>query len=165
MDFNDIDDLKAYGFSGFKKIQDLWINSSIIPTTMGVYLIWNPFYDRAEFLHPGVGGHFKNRNPNVMQEVLLANFNPESKVVYIGKAGSLTGNATLQSRLRQYLRFGQGSKVGHWGGRYIWQLKHHKNLMIAWKRTPNQEPRDIEKELLQQYLSQFGTLPFANLTN
>ncbi|MEX1013623.1 MAG: hypothetical protein WDZ80_00495 [Candidatus Paceibacterota bacterium] len=166
MDFNEIDDLKKFGFTGFKKIQDLWIDSSVIPDSIGVYVIWNPFYDQAEFINPGVGGFFKGKDPNVDEEVLLQNFNPESKVVYIGKAGSLnSGSATLKSRLRQYLRFGQSKKAGHWGGRYIWQLKHHKNLMIAWRRTPTQDPRNVEIELLNMYRNQFGQLPFANLTN
>ena len=70
----------------------------------------------------------------------------------------------LHSRLVQYLRFGQGKKVGHWGGRFIWQLQNHEDLVFSWKITPNNDPSEVERSLLSQFVDQFGKLPFANLT-
>ncbi len=62
------------------------------------------------------------------------------------------------------LRFGQTKNVGHWGGRYIWQIKKHSDLIFCWKPTPKDDPREIEKQLLSQYIKNFGGRPFANLT-
>ncbi len=164
MNFNCIDELKKNGFTGFKTVKELWENKSVIPKIKGVYLVINPKPNDNEFLKISVGGHFKNKNPNVSLQELKNNFVENSKVIYIGKAGSPTGKATLHSRIGQYLRFGQTKNVGHWGGRYIWQLKNHKNLVICWKILPNKDPRIIEKELIHNFTIQFGKKPFANLT-
>ena len=115
IDFNDLSSLKKNGFTGFKTIHDLWNDRSDIPKEMGVYLVINPNYKNPGFINPGVGGFFKNKNPNVSIFELEHNLVPNSLVVYIGKAGSTTGSATLYSRIGQYLRFGQSKKVGHWG--------------------------------------------------
>ncbi|RLD84403.1 MAG: hypothetical protein DRJ10_01305 [Bacteroidetes bacterium] len=163
IDFNSIEDLKRNGFKGFKKVNDLWNNRSDIPKEKGVYLVLDPNFNKPEYIIPGVGGFFKNRNPNVPNAELERNFVPNSLVVYIGKAGSLTGNATLHSRLGQYLRFGQGKKVGHWGGRYIWQLKKYQELIFCWKPTPGVEPRNVEVSIMNNYSDQFYMRPFANL--
>ena len=164
MNFNDIDDIKKNGFSGFKTVAELWMDKSIIPKTRGVYLVINPSCDKIEFINPGVGGFFKGQDPNVSIAVLKHNHVENSQVVYIGKAGSLTGQATLHSRIVQYLRFGETKNVGHWGGRFIWQLKNHSALIFCWKPTMEDDPREVEKQLLSDFIKQFGVRPFANLT-
>ncbi|MGZ2370407.1 hypothetical protein ACXR6G_11510 [Ancylomarina sp. YFZ004] len=164
MNFNDIKGLEEHGFRGFKTIEELWDNRSSIPKEKGVYLVIDPNYKNTEYIPTGVGGFFKGKNPNVSISELKCNFVPNSLVVYIGKAGSLTGKATLNSRLGQYLRFGQTKNVGHWGGRYIWQIKNHSDLIFCWKTIPTEEPREIEKLLLEQYATSFNKRPFANLT-
>jgi hypothetical protein len=164
MNFNDIDDIKKNGFIGFKTVSELWTNNNSIPKIKGVYLVINPSYNFPEFIIPGVGGFFKGKNPNVSLIELKSNYVNNSKVVYIGKAGSPTGQATLHSRLGQYLRFGETKNVGHWGGRLIWQLKNHSELIFCWKPTPKADPREIEKKLLNEFINQHGVRPFANLT-
>lgn len=164
MNFNDRIDIEKNGFKGFKSVMELWNDRSPIPKVRGVYLVIDPNFQKTEFLSVGVGGFFKGKNPNVSVNELKSNLVPNSQVVYIGKAGSPTGKATLNSRLGQYLGFGQTKNVGHWGGRYIWQLKKHSDLIICWKQTPNDDPREIEKVLLSQYMKEFGVRPFANLT-
>jgi len=131
MDFNNIADIKKAGFTGFKKMTELFFDSSSIPKIKGVYLILNPDYKKAEYLQIGTGGHFKGKNPNVSIDELKLNWVDNSLVVYIGKAGSETGSATLNSRLKQYFGFGQGRNIGHWGGRLIWQLKNSSNLLFV----------------------------------
>ena len=163
IDFNSIDSLRKNGFTGFKTVKELWNDRSDIPKEKGVYLVFNLNNKKPEYINPGVGGFFKNRNPNISLNGLENSNVTGSLVVYIGKAGSLTGNATLYSRIGQYLRFGQGKKVGHWGGRLIWQLKNHNDLLICWKPTPSEEPRNIETKLISYFRNQFGELPFANL--
>jgi hypothetical protein len=61
MNFNDISDIKKNGFTGFKKMRDLFYDSSSIPKTKGVYIVLN--VDRkAEFLPVGTGGYFKGKD-------------------------------------------------------------------------------------------------------
>lgn len=164
MDFNNMHDLMEKGFTGFVSVKDLWVDRSVIPKLRGIYLVLNPDHKNTEFINPGTGGFFKGKDPNVAIEVLKENYVRDSLVVYIGKAGSLTGKATLHSRLGQYLKFGQGKNIGHWGGRFIWQLKNHADLIYCWKETQDTDPRNVEKQLLSDFIDQFGVRPFANLT-
>lgn len=164
MDFNNIDELKLAGFDGFVKIEDLFFDRSVIPKIRGVYLILNPNFDRPQFVTTGTGGHFKGNDPNVSIDVLQDNWVDNSLVVYIGKAGAEGSRATLNSRLGQYMKFGQGRNIGHWGGRLIWQLSYAPDLLICWKPLPKEDPRTIEKHLLQQFIETFHKRPFANLT-
>jgi len=94
---------------------------------------------------------------------LKAKWVSKAAVVYIGKAGGKRGHAALRSRIQQYLAFGRGEPVGHWGGRYIWQLKDSKDLLLCWRPTPRSDPRQWEKKLLRQFEETCGKLPFANL--
>lgn len=164
VNFNDLDKIKEFGFTGFERIRELNFDSSVIPDKRGVYfvLIDNP--KSASFVIPGTGGHFKGRDPNVSIEELANNWVTSSLVVYIGKAGGSDSSATLRSRLKQYLKFGQGKPVGHYGGRYIWQIQDSENLRICWKQTPTEEPRTVESNLITQFVSVYGKRPFANLT-
>lgn len=165
MDFNNINEIKKAGFLGFRKMGELFIDSSTVPKIKGVYLVLNPKYRKPEFLEVGTGGHFKGKNPNVSIDELKSNCVEDSLVVYIGKAGSETSSATLNSRLKQYLGFGQGKNIGHRGGRLIWQLKNSRDLVVCWKPLPNEDPRTIEKSLINKFVSTFSKRPFANLTD
>ncbi|MFV0226042.1 hypothetical protein OBJ96_13220 [Empedobacter falsenii] len=144
MNFNSIDDIKKAGFTGFKKMSELFIDSSSIPKSKGIYLVLNP---------------------NVSIDELKANWVDNSLVVYIGKAGSETSKATLNSRLKQYFGFGQGKNIGHWGGRLIWQLKNSSDLIVCWKSLPNDDPRTLESQLIKKFIDKFSKRPFANLAN
>ena len=149
------------GFEGFISVKDLWIDKSIIPRQMGVYMVLN-MESNVEFINPGVGGFFKGKDPNVDIPQLKEKF-VNATVVYIGKAGGISSKATLFSRIGQYLGFGQTKNIGHYGGRYIWQLKNHENLLFCWKPLENEEPVVVEKELLSFFIQEYGKLPFANL--
>ena len=165
MDFNNIEEIRKVGFTGFKKMGELFIDCSSIPKVKGVYLVLNPNYQRSEYLQIGTGGHFKGRNPNVNLTELEKNWIDNSLVVYIGKAGSDTGATTLRSRLKQYFDFGQGKNIGHWGGRLIWQLKKSNELIVCWKPLPHDDPRTVESSLIQEFVSAFSKRPFANLAD
>ena len=163
MNFNNLDDIRANGFIGFKTVNELWEDKSYLPKQRGVYMVLNPNTSNSQFISPGVGGFFKGKDPNVSAGELKSNLVENSLVVYIGKAGSLTGKATLHSRLGQYLSFGKGKNVGHWGGRLIWQLSNYKELIYCWKPILDNDPREIEKKLIEEYMVQFNKKPFANL--
>jgi len=171
MDFKNIDDIKKYGFTGFKTVRELWDDKSFIPNIKGVYLVMTPTLDEPTFVNPGLGPKLykKKTNPNVSLEELNLNWVNETSVVYIGKAGGFKKDgtemdATLRSRLRTYLNFGLGKDVRHYGGRYIWQIKDAPNLIFCWKPTPKDDPRKIEKLLFEKFIHQFGQRSFANLT-
>ena len=162
--YKNIDTIKAAGFTGFKPISKLWKEHSAIPDERGVYLIINPKCELKKFLTKGVGGFFKQKDPNVSQEELSKNWVENSFVVYIGQAGGNDSAATLRKRLKQYLDFGKGKPVGHYGGRLIWQIQHHPELLIAWKVLKIDDPKIIERELINAFVKYYGKMPFANLT-
>lgn len=82
---------------------------------------------------------------------LETNWVKNTCVVYIGKAGT-----TLRKRLNQYLKFGNGQNIGHWGGRYIWQIKNSGNLLLCWKPTPDEDPEAIETALIARFKNSTG---------
>lgn len=163
MNFNDIGVLKKSGFKGFIKINELMKNGCAnIPRQQGIYFVLNRFGGK-ELSDVNVGGHFKGRNPTISFPELNRNWVDNTVVLYIGKAGGFSSRATLYSRLKQYMRFGCGEPVGHWGGRLIWQLNNNRDLIICWMELPEDEPREIEKSLIQEFTINYGMRPFANL--
>ncbi len=155
---NEITKYKKEGFNGFVKVADLRLTSGMIPDNGGVYVVVRASDDLPQFLEEGTGGHFKGKNPNVAIAELQNNIVKGSATMYIGKA------TNLRKRLEQFLRFGAGANVGHWGGRYLWQLADASDLLIAWKETPMIDPRGVEVDMLTEYVNEYGRLPFANLT-
>lgn len=67
---------------------------------------------------------------------------------------------------REFARYGAGERVGHQGGRYIWQLAESGDLIVAWMETPEEVPRDVEMRLLAEFAaSHDGRKPFANIAS
>ncbi len=163
--FKNVDELKQEGFIGFKKMADLFNDSSSIPKTRGVYMVLRTSTESPKFLKTGSGGHFKGKDPNVSISILNSNWVEDTIVVYIGKAGSEGSSATLHSRLNQYFKFGQGKNIGHYGGRLIWQLGDSKDLIVCWKALPKDDPRNVESGLIRDFVSIYSARPFANLAD
>jgi hypothetical protein len=82
-------------------------------------------------------------------------------VIYVGKGDN------LRRRLKQYADFGAGRPVGHWGGRYIWQLVDRDELVVAWKSCePEQTAAALESGLVSAFkTANRGRLPFANIAD
>lgn len=156
-------ELKKNGFQGFITIRYLFNHRSKLPKEKGVYMILIPSSFILKFKTVGTGGYFKGKNPNVTLQELQSNWVENAAIIYIGKAGSETSSATLQSRLNQYLNFGQGKAVGHWGGRLIWQIQNSENLIVCWKTTPSEEPSKVESKLIESFKAIHNKRPFANL--
>jgi hypothetical protein len=158
-----IEEIKKQGFVGFKSVEDIRENSGTIPKSKGVYVVLHPNYQKVDFLDIGTGGFFKGKNPNVTLEDLKNNWVMNSHLIYIGQAGGNGSANTLNKRIRQYINFGNGKNVGHYGGRFIWQIKDNHQLIFAWKEVPNDNPSVIEKQLLMDYINHYRMFPFANL--
>ncbi len=151
-------DLEQKGFQGFVTIKKLTDNPTLAPTQKGVYMILRESENAPEFMEVGTGGFFKGKDPNVSITELQNNWVNNTPILYIGKA------TTLQKRLKQYMKFGQGKNVGHWGGRLIWQMKDSQEFIVCWKGLKNEEPRDIEEDLIKEFKKKHNdNRPFANL--
>lgn len=153
----EISQYMAEGFDGFIRVAELRDSMFLLPEEAGVYVVLRSSQAEPQFLEKGTGGFFKGKNPNVSIAELIENYVYDTKTLYIGKA------TNLRKRVGQLLRFGQGASVGHWGGRYLWQLADSANLAIAWKPTPNCDPRIVEAGMIQDFISLYGKRPFANL--
>lgn len=157
---NFIKQLKSDGFSGFVTVGQLMLNPAQVTTDGGVYMILRDNTKTPKFLPEGTGGFFKEKNPNVSIDVLRDNWIGDSPILYIGISKS------LKKRLKQYMQFGAGKSVGHYGGRYIWQLADSRELIVCWKPILNCDPRIIEAQMIQQFKEEHsGRRPFANLVD
>ena len=149
--------LEAAGFTGFVSFASL--GAAAVPRVPGVYAVVRETHDPPRFLDRSTGGRFKGRDPTVPTEVLAAKWVDRAMVMYFGKAGD------LGKRLSQYADFGAGRPVGHWGGRYVWQLADADRLLVAWLEVPAvRDPFDAEHELLDAFAAEHGVLPFANIS-
>lgn len=148
--------LLAEGFEGF--VSWTTLRQRDLPGEGGVYVVLHESGALPEFLDKSVGGHFKAKDPTVAVRVLAKEWIEGAQVVYIGKATS------LRNRIWQYRQFGVGRPIGHWGGRYVWQLDESENLAVAWRTTPDQDPRDVERALIADFVRDYGRRPFANLS-
>lgn len=163
MDYNNFKSIKDYGFEGYIPVSQLRQNQSIVPHNKGVYMVLYIPDDSPEFLTKGSGGFFKGRDPNVPLEELKGNWINDTKVIYIGKAGGGKSSATLNSRIKQFLKFGSGKNVSHYGGRIVWQIEDINNLVICWKELPVEDPNDVKKHLIRGFKKIHRKKPFANL--
>lgn len=164
MNFESVDAMRRSEFEGFKSMVCLQKSECCeVPAVPGVYLVLRSNIEHPSFLQSSTGGHFKGKDPTVEIEALKSKWVRDVPVLYIGKAGSIGGVATLRSRLRQYMQFGKGTPIGHWGGRYIWQLQDSPDLLICWKPTNKEIPREVEKGLIREFRAVYKRLPFANI--
>jgi hypothetical protein len=143
MIFDDIKDMKDAGFQGFCTIESLIESGcSEVPLQSGVFLVVWPSESVPQFLQQSAAEDFKGRNPSLPEETLQDRWVQGAKVVFIGRAGGESQEETLQWRLRQYMRAGQGRAAGRLGESLIWQIKDC--LLVLFEDT-------------------YGGLPFANL--
>jgi hypothetical protein len=154
--------LKSERFVGFVTVRELRASAlSQVPKLPGVYEVLYQSERQSRFLERSPGGRFKGKDPTVTVSELETARVSNAAIVYIGKAGRATGSSTLRTRLRQYLQFGAGQLVGHWGGRYIWQLADAEDLVVCWRPTGEQEPADVERQMLEAFQRAYGCLPLA----
>jgi len=103
--------LDARGFDGFLTFKELREGGiERVPTSGGVYVVLRERDEVPAFLHESPGGRFKRKDPTVSREVLVGRWVEGAHCVYIGKGDN------LRRRLKQFMHFGAGKPVGHWGG-------------------------------------------------
>lgn len=129
---------------------------SSVPAASGVYVITRVSPDTPRFLASSPAGWINGKDPSLPIEELEAAWIPGETVVYIGKA------TNLRTRLATYRRHGAGTSARHWGGRMIWQLADHAELRVAWRECD--EPRNVEREMIESFRQFHGKRPFANRT-
>lgn len=154
-------DLEFRGFAGWQTWDELRASDlREVPSDPAVYVVFRPSAGEPTFLDANPGGRFKEKDPTAAIDVLASNWVPSSQVVYIGKAD------VADRRLKQFARFGAGEPVGHWGGRYIWQLADASEVLVAWHGISWDEvARDYERRLMAHFAELHGgARPFANLT-
>lgn len=166
MDFNSIPSLEQYGFEGFVPFNEL-LSSVQPPKLNGVYMVLRTNREKVSFLEEGSGGYFKDKDPNVSIHKLIENWVDNTLVLYIGKAKArarVRKSNNLRVRLSAYKRFGEGKNVGHYGGRYIWQIKNAmSDLVVCWKATNEGDEDKTKSDLICSFREQYGKRPFANL--
>ncbi len=126
-----------------------------IPETPGVYWVLVPEGMTISFTAEARNQHA----PLYPVKTLLRKHEKcaEREVLYIGKAEGAGG---LRQRLKQYMKYGQGTGKIHKGGRAIWQVENAGLLLLAYETCANAESR--EKQLLQEYKIRNNTYPLAN---
>lgn len=143
--------LRKVGFTGYSlTFGDLDV--TLVPDGHGEYVVtrlgtWDPVFLQANLTAPR-----KGRSPSVDRSILAA------RVHYLGRAAD---RARLRQRLRQYQVHGQGFRLGHWGGRYIWQLQDAGRLLVGWKESDGDVAGEVDVQ--DAIVGQFGALPFANI--
>ena len=154
--------LVAEGFEGFVTFEALRSGRiDEVPEVGGVYIVLREADAPPTFIASSPGGRFKRRDPAVPVAKLDAKWVDACHVIYIGKGDN------LRRRVKQYMDFGSGKPVGHWGGRYIWQIADAATLLIAWRAAASDEtPAMAEATLMARFKIQYSCrLPFANIAD
>ena len=155
-----IDVLRSWAFCGFVTFDELRDDVSAVPFSGGIYVVARRAAHPPTFLAESCGGHFKGRNPTQVLDVLEDKWVPDAEVLYVGKSD------LLRRRLKEYAAFGAGRPIGHWGGRYIWQLSDSDELLVAWRVCGEDEaPGYLEVQLADRFKRSHGRLPFANIAH
>lgn len=152
--------LEADGFEGFVPFREL--RTAGVPTGPGIYMVLHPSLAPPTFLARTVAGDHRGRDQSVPVALLEAKWVPGAEVVYIGKANVRAKGPALRARLAEYRRLGEGKDAAHRGGLYVWQLADHEELLVCWKRLPNELVKPEEDRLIAAFVAQYGRWPFAN---
>jgi hypothetical protein len=153
----DLGDLRSRGFGGFLPVGRLARpEPQELPIGSGVYVVLRARDEPPTFLKRNGGGWWKLQDPTLPVDRLEREWVQGTPTLYIGKAMS------LRERVGELLRFSDGdAKARHWGGRLLWQIEAPRELVLGWREDPDYA--GVETDLLDEFIREFGRLPFANL--
>ena len=152
------DGLESFGFRGFLSGSELMKRArGVMPDSPGVYLAMRAEDGRPHFLEQSPAGHFKGKDPTVPIPWLEEQWVESSRLLYVGQSVSMS------NRVRAHLKFGAGAAVGAWGGRCLFQVEGSQGFLWAWMSTPGIDQKTVERDLLEAFADEYGSLPFANL--
>jgi hypothetical protein len=147
--------LQSSGFEGFVPRFESPAVAQRGPDWLRVYAVLRDTAAPPRFLATSKGGRSKDGDPTVPVELLRRRWHDRTPILYFGKADS------LRPRIRALVQSGAGEPVGHWGGRYLWQVEGCEAFLLAWREVA--KPREVERDLLADFAAHFGGLPFANI--
>ena len=151
------------GFEGFKTVSELMNSCRDIPKLMGVYVVLRERNDRPMILDKRPFDCQEDKYPSYSKAELEHEWVVGARIVYIGKAGGSAQKTELHKRLSTYIRFGQGKKAAHGGGRSIWQLADAHELIVCWRVLTDDEPCCVESKMIADFCKKHdGKRPFAN---
>jgi len=156
--------LEAQGFEGFVATGQLHAERcERLPNQRGVYAVLRESPWPPEFVPRSTAPAYRGVDPSRPIAELEARWVPGAQVLYFGRACGPGVRSLLRQRVKRFMRFGHGRVVGHWGGRFVWQLRDHAGLVVAWKPTPEADPAQVEASLQAGFVRHYGVMPFANL--
>jgi hypothetical protein len=156
--------LEAEGFGGFFPVGQLHTEGCLaLPNEPGVYAMVRESLSPPEFLANSAAPVYRGQSPTQPIEALRERWVTGAQVLYFGRARGPGARSLLRQRVKRYLRFGSGRVVGHWSGRFVWQLRDHAALRVAWKTTAAEDVLPTEARLQIMFREHYGMLPFANL--
>ncbi len=155
--------LEQQGFEGFLLVGQLRHDRcEELPNLPGVYALLRETLEKPEFMARSNAAEYRGENPTRPIDELTERWVPGAQVLFFGRACGPGVRSLIKQRVKRYMRFGQGRVVGHWDGRFAWQLRDHSSLRIAWKTMENGDPAIYEVDLLRRFSQHYGTPPFAN---
>ena len=161
--------LAVRGFAGFVTFDELLTGGlADVPDGDGVYVVVRTLTGPPSFLGASLGGRHKGKDPTIPMDTLEAKWVDDAVVLYVGRAPrNAKGERGLRTRVGEYAKFGAGRNIGHWGGRYIWQLEEQGTLLVAWREcSEGHTAAGDEAELVSEFRRQHGgRLPFANIAS
>lgn len=158
------DDLAAEGYVGFLTVGQLHRSGCFeVPDECGVYVVLRRGEAPHAILRRSQAPAWRGEDPTRPVEELAARWIDGTALLYVNAAPGAGVRHRLRQRLKRMLRFGHGSVVGHWSGRFLWQLGESSRLVLAWRPCTDAEaPRAIAQEILRRFEAVHHARPFAN---
>lgn len=158
------EDLATEGFVGFLTVGQLHRSGCFeVPDERGVYVVLRRGEAPHRILPRSQAPAWRGEDPTRPVEDLSARWVEGTELLYAAAAPGSGVRHRLRQRIKRFLRFGHGSVVGHWGGRFVWQLAESSRLVVAWRPCANdQDPHAIVHDLLARFERMYGARPFAN---
>ena len=157
--------LEQQGFEGFLLVGQLRHDRcEALPNLPGIYAVVRETIEKPEFMTRSNAAEYRGESPTRPIDELIECWVPRAQILFYGRAFGPGVRSLIKQRVKRYMRFGQGRVVGHWDGRFVWQLRDHSSLRIAWKVIESGDLQAAEDELQLRFSAHYGEPPFANMT-